>query len=84
MKSLLMSSAIAALTAVTALTALPAQAGKADDTLVWVTNREANVPLVWWENLIDVAAMQHHYFDTLVYRDPDSFEYLPLLAESWM
>lgn len=79
MKPLLMSSAIA----LAALTALPAQAGKADDTLVWVTNREANVPLVWWENLIDIAAMQHHYFDTLVYRDPESFEYLPLLAESW-
>ncbi|QPM92272.1 ABC transporter substrate-binding protein [Pseudooceanicola algae] len=54
-----------------------------DDTLVWVTNREANVPLVWWENLIDIAAMQHHFFDTLVYRNPETMEYEPLLATSW-
>ncbi|WP_375691762.1 ABC transporter substrate-binding protein [Pseudooceanicola sp. LIPI14-2-Ac024] len=61
----------------------PALAGKADDSLVWVTNIEANVPLVWWENLVDIAAMQHHYFDTLVYRDPKTMEYLPLLASEW-
>ncbi len=79
MKHLMTTTALA----LAALTAAPAIAGPAEDTLVWVTNREANVPLVWWENLIDVAAMQHHYFDTLVYRDPETFEYLPLLAESW-
>lgn len=58
-------------------------AGPDEDSLVWVTNREANVPLVWWENLIDIAAMQHHFFDTLVYRNPETMEYEPLLATSW-
>ncbi|MGI3171067.1 ABC transporter substrate-binding protein [Pseudooceanicola sp. C21-150M6] len=80
MKNLLLASVAAASMS---LMAAPTIAGKADDSLVWVTNREANIPLVWWENLVDIAAMQHHYFDTLVYRDPETMEYLPLLATEW-
>ena len=43
MKHLMTTTALA----LAALTAAPAIAGPAEDTLVWVTNREANVPLVW-------------------------------------
>ena len=40
------------------------------------------MPLVWWKNLVDIAAMQHHFFDTLVYRNPETMEYEPLPATS--
>lgn len=60
-----------------------AHAGKDDDTLVWVTNIEASIPLVWWENLVDIAAMMQHTMDTLVYRNPETMQYEPLLATEW-
>ncbi len=60
-----------------------ARADKAHDTLVWSTERELNVPLVWWDSVVEVAAMMHLMCDTLVYRDPDDYSYKPLLAKSW-
>jgi peptide/nickel transport system substrate-binding protein len=58
-------------------------AGPQDNSLVWATDRELNVPLVWWTSTTEVAALMYHMFDNLVYRDPETFEYKPLLATSW-
>ncbi|MBN4083183.1 ABC transporter substrate-binding protein [bacterium AH-315-B06] len=63
--------------------ATPALAGKANDTLVWSTDREINVPLPYYEQVREIVVMNHHTFDTLLYRDPKTNEYLPLLATSY-
>ncbi|MFC1665414.1 ABC transporter substrate-binding protein [Pseudomonadota bacterium] len=68
---------------VASLGTIPAQADKASNTLVWATDREMTVPLVWWNSTTEMASMMHHIFDTLIYRDPDTFEYKPLLAKSY-
>ncbi len=70
-----------ALTAMAAATS--AAAGAADNSLVWATDREVNVPFVWWDTTTEMAAMMHHVFDTLVYRNPETMAYEPLLARSW-
>lgn len=58
-------------------------AGKETDTLIWATDRELNVPLVWWDSTTEMAAMMYHVFDNLIYRDPIEGQYKPLLAKSW-
>ncbi|MBL6959222.1 MAG: ABC transporter substrate-binding protein [Rhodospirillales bacterium] len=68
---------------VCALGISPAKADKASNTLVWATDREMTVPMVWWNSTTEMAAMMHHIFDALIYRDPDTFEYKPLLAKSY-
>lgn len=61
----------------------PALADKSSNSLVWATDREMTVPLVWWNSTTEMASMMHHIFDTLVYRDPDTYKYKPLLAKSY-
>ncbi|MCX8997439.1 ABC transporter substrate-binding protein [Rhizobiaceae bacterium BDR2-2] len=60
-----------------------ALAGPADNSLVWSTDREVNLPFVWWDTTSEIATTMHHVFDTLVYRNPETLEYEPLLATSW-
>lgn len=63
--------------------AVPAVAGQADNSLVWSTDREVNLPFVWWDTTSEIATTMHHVFDTLVYRNPETMEYEPLLATAW-
>lgn len=63
--------------------ALPAYAGPDDNSLIWSTDREISVPFVWWDTVTEMGAMMYHIYDTLVYRNPETMEYEPLLATSW-
>ena len=66
-----------------AISAAPVLAGKSNDTLVWATDREMDVPLSWYNNTREMVVMSRHIFDTLLYRDTKTFEYLPQLASSY-
>lgn len=61
----------------------PVMAGKADDTLVWATDREIHVPLEYYNDTREVIVMARHVFDTLLYREANSGKYVPLLATSY-
>ncbi|MBY6092647.1 ABC transporter substrate-binding protein [Maritimibacter alkaliphilus] len=61
----------------------PAVAGPDDNSLTWSTDREISVPFVWWDTVTEMGAMMYHVYDTLVYRNPETMEYEPLLATSW-
>jgi len=61
----------------------PAMAGKSNNTLVWSTDREVNVPLPYYENVREMVVMARLAFDTLLYRDPKTFEYKPQLATDY-
>ncbi len=61
----------------------PVVAGPDDNSLVWSTDREISVPFVWWDTVSEMGAMMHHIYDTLVYRNPETMEYQPLLATGW-
>ncbi|WP_282605293.1 ABC transporter substrate-binding protein [Pelagibius sp. Alg239-R121] len=61
----------------------PVEAGKADDTLNWSTNREIAVVDPYYNNTRELVIMGHMGWDGLVLRDLDSGEIKPLLATSW-
>ena len=65
------------------IVASSALAGKANYTLVWSTDREINAPLPYYEQVREIVVMNHHTFDTLLYRDPKTNEYKPRLATSY-
>ncbi len=60
-----------------------AMAGKADDTLVWSTDREVDVALPFFNNVREMVIMTRLGWDNLVFRNLETFEYEPLLATSW-
>ena len=61
----------------------PAQAQKAQDTLR-VAWRDAIPNVDFYYNSIRTGlVVSHHVWDTLIYRDPESFQLKPLLATSW-
>ena len=66
-----------------AVAASPALAGKSDDSLIWATDREVNVPLPYYENVREMVVMSRLVWDTLLYRDPKTFEYKPQLATDY-
>lgn len=74
--------AAVALTAILAA-AVPASADKASDTLR-ITDRNA-LPNVdpYYNNLRTGVVMHHQAWDTLVYRNPETFKLEPLLATEW-
>ncbi len=75
--------AVAALAAA-ALGSIPvAQAGKANDTLVWSTTREVAVVDPYYNNTRELVVMGHLMWDGLLFRDLDSGEFKPLLATSY-
>ncbi len=65
------------------LAAAPASADKASDTLR-ISMRDA-LPNVdpYYNNLRTGVVMHHQAWDTLVYRNPDTFKLEPLLATEW-
>ena len=67
----------------TALLVAPAMAQKSADTLR-ITMRDA-LPNVdpYYNNLRTGVVMHHQAWDTLVYRNPDTFKLEPLLASEW-
>lgn len=67
----------------TLLAAGTALAGKADDTLTWVSSTEPENISPYHNNVRDGVILSRHIWDTLLYRDPDSGEYKGLIASDW-
>lgn len=59
------------------------RAGKADDTLTWSTSRELAFTMPYFVTSREQLIIESLSHDTLVYRDPKSGAYQPLLAKSW-
>jgi len=74
---------LAAGAAALALGTAPALAGKADDTLVWVTDREATVVDPYYNNTRELVIIGNTVWDGLLFRDLKTGKYLPLLATSY-
>lgn len=66
-----------------AVMAGPTWGGKADNTLNIALEKEVE-NLDWYFNSArEGIVFSRHVFDQLIYRDPQTFEYKPLLATSW-
>ncbi|MFQ5937332.1 MAG: ABC transporter substrate-binding protein, partial [Acidiferrobacterales bacterium] len=66
-----------------AVWATPLMAGKSNDTLIWATDREADVADPYYNNIRELVIIGHTAWDGLVLRDLDTGEFKPLLAMSW-
>ncbi len=62
---------------------LPAIAGKADDTLTYASDSEPENISPYHNDLREGVILGRLVWDNLVYRDPESGEYKPMLATSW-
>ncbi|BFM50350.1 ABC transporter substrate-binding protein [Marinomonas sp. THO17] len=60
-----------------------AWADKGNDTLVYASDSEPENVSPYHNNLREGVILSHMAWDTLLYRDPATSEYLPLLATSW-
>ena len=65
------------------LASFPAFAGKDNDTLIWATATEMDTPDLYYGNQREALITAYAQCDSLLYRDPKTNEYLPLLATSW-
>lgn len=84
MRRLAGSSFMAVLVALTLVCgAVPAQAGKSDDTLRFASERELENIDNYFNTAREGIIIARHIWDNLIYRDPETFEYKPLLATSW-
>lgn len=63
-----------------AATAGAAQAGKEDDTLVWITTFEPPTYNYYDQTLREGTILSRHLWDSLYWRDLDTGEYVPHLA----
>jgi len=61
----------------------PAFAGKANDTLIWTTDRESAVADPYYNNTRELVIIGHTVWDGLLFRDLDTGEYKPLLATAY-
>jgi peptide/nickel transport system substrate-binding protein len=74
------------LTAVGVLCALAmnsAWAGKANDTLVYASDTAPENISLYHNNAREGVILAHLIWDTLIYRDPDTGEFKPMLATDW-
>ena len=60
-----------------------AMAGKANDTLVWTTDRDQAVADPFYNNTRELVIIGNTVWDGLLYRDPATGQYKPLLAKSF-
>ena len=61
----------------------PLMAGKVDDTFTWTTANEIGSADIYFANLRETLIVTHAMCDSLIYRDPLTDAYEPLLATSW-
>ena len=61
----------------------PVLAGKADDTLVWSTDRDQSVVDPYYNNTRELVIIGNTVWDGLLFRDLKTGEYKPLLAKSY-
>ena len=66
-----------------AISASPVWAGKANDTLIWATDREVSVVDPYYNRTRELVVMGHLGWDGLMFRDANTGEYKPLLATKW-
>ncbi|XWN31243.1 MAG: ABC transporter substrate-binding protein [Devosia sp.] len=78
-----LASALLAAVASVALLATPALAGPDDNSLTIGIGEELPGFDGYTSTSRDGVVMTRHLFDMLVFRNPDTFEYEPLLATSW-
>jgi peptide/nickel transport system substrate-binding protein len=62
---------------------IPAFADKANDTLVWALDVELKSLDQYYTSTRTGLILAHHIWDGLIYRDPQTLEYKPLLATAW-
>lgn len=60
-----------------------AMAGKANDTLTWVTDRESAVADPYYNRTRELVIIGNTVWDNLLFRDIKTGDYLPLLAKSY-
>ncbi|ADZ90080.1 ABC transporter substrate-binding protein [Marinomonas mediterranea] len=60
-----------------------AWADKSSDTLIYASDSEPENVSPYHNNLREGVILSHMAWDTLIFRDPQTSEYLPLLATSW-
>ena len=66
------------------LSSVPSHAGKKDDTLRWASGLSVTSADPYYNSFREaVLIMGQMVWDGLVYRDPDTNEFKPLLAKSW-
>lgn len=65
------------------LLASPITAGKKDDTLNVAWEKELESLDAYFNTAREGVILGRHIYDSLLYRDPDTLEYKPLLAESY-
>lgn len=80
-RKLLATTAIAV--AATVIAAPSVMAGKANDTLVWTTDREAAVADPYYNNTRELVIIGNTVWDGLLFRDLDTGEFKPLLATGY-
>ncbi|MEH3145810.1 MAG: ABC transporter substrate-binding protein [Methylobacterium frigidaeris] len=61
----------------------PALAGKASDTLVYASDTEPENVSPYHNNAREGVILARNVWDTLLYRDPKTGQYLPMLATAW-
>ncbi|MCC6212538.1 MAG: ABC transporter substrate-binding protein [Burkholderiales bacterium] len=69
--------------AITLALAGTVQAGKRDDTLRWASNQVPESLDAYFNNVRIGVIIAHHLWDQLIYRDPKTGQYKPLLATAW-
>lgn len=74
---------IAAAVAVALALSAPVHAGKRDNTLRIAGNQVPESLDAYFNNVRLGVIIAHHIWDQLIYRDPRSNEYKPLLATAW-
>ena len=74
---------ILAVMAAVVIVAGPVNAGKKDSTLNFAWNKELETLDRYYNTAREGMIVSRHIFDDLVYRDPNTWEYKPLLATSW-
>lgn len=74
---------VAALAATLAISIVPSHAGKSNDTLNWATDREVAVVDPYYNNTRELVIMGHLGWDGLIFYEPTTGEFKPLLATKW-
>ena len=73
----------AALTLLMLATSAPAFAGKANDTLVYASDTEPENVSPYHNSAREGVILARNVWDTLIYRDPKTGTYQPMLATAW-
>ena len=61
----------------------PLHASQSDDTLRWASDRELGSLDYFYDSTREGIIISHLIWDSLIYRDPQTLKYKPLLATSW-